>query len=322
MIITERDIIQEVNRMPAPKEAAAIRKASDVKAELVDVFHNPNALRKGLPIHIEGFDDSIRFRPGEVTAWTGENHTGKSEILNQFILFHHKRIKAFVLSPEMPVYRTLQYMACQALATGRPSKEGLDRFIASIDDSMIFLDQSTTLKPQTIINLIRYVVQQYGVEHVVIDSLMKCGINENEEHGQIKDFIDQLCVTAKGLQIHIHLVAHNMKPRGDGQRPTRYNIKGSGAISDLVDNVIIMWRNENKQYALSEGVKDRVKHEDYMAQPDAKFVVDKQRHGNGWRGVIPLWHWSDERVFLPDRGGRPQSIINAPLRAVQYGENQ
>jgi len=315
MIIDQQDIIDTVKAMPAPKEAAYVRRPSEVLDAVINAFHDPSFQRAGYPLPYSDFDNLFRFRDGEVTVWSGENHTGKSEALNQYVLFHSQRIKTFVMSPEMPVYRTLQYMACQATAQGKPSKMAITHFIQEIEHKIYLLDQSSTFNPQMVINLIRYVVQEFGVKQIVIDSLMKCGINENDDHGKIKWFVDQLCVLAKALEIHIHIVAHAMKPK-DRARPTRYSIKGSGAISDLVDNVIIMWRNEEKEHELQEGVND-IRMQELGNEPDGRMIIDKQRHGTGWRGMINLWHWSEQRVFLPNRAARPvMANLGTPLVAV------
>ncbi len=138
---------------------------------------------------------------------------------------------------------------------------------------------------------------------------MKCGINENDDHAKIKWFVDQLCVLAKNLNVHIHLVAHSKKPSNQGGRPSRYDIKGTGAISDLADNVIIMWRNKEKERKLDEGIINHADELEVQNEPDARMIIDKQRHGNSWTGSINLYHDSFSRSFMESKYNSRKEII-------------
>lgn len=299
MILNEQDIRQALQQLEPPTQAAFVKSPKSVRDQVVAAFHDHSFGAQGYPIHFSDSENCLRFRGSEVTIWTGQNHTGKSEILNQFLLSQVRAEKSFIMSPEMPLYRTVQYMTQQATGVAKPQPEKIDKFLNRIDGRIYLLDQENTFKPQEVVDLIRYVHQTYGCFHYVIDSLMKCGLNENDDHAKVKWFVDQLCVTAKNLDVHIHLVAHSKKPT-NADRPTRYDIKGSGAISDLVDSVVIMWRNEAKERKLDEGCCES-KYVELMAEPDARMIVDKQRHGNSWTGSIPLWHCQESRSFKQKR---------------------
>jgi len=305
MIIDQRDIMQAVRQMPPPPEAAHIVSTADIKQKVIDAFHSNDDEYVGLPIQFPSFDKLMRFRQGEVTVLSGENFTGKSELLNQLILYHVTRAKAFIVSPEMLVFRTMHNMTCQALAKGLPTEREISDFLDFAHNQIYLLDQQSSFTPAMLINLIRYVKDVYDVDFVVIDSLMKCGMDENSEHEKVKWFIDNLCITAKNLGIHIFLVAHNKKPL-QGQKPSKYDTKGSGSISDLADNSLIMWRNFAKEDALMEGC-DRAEAEEWEQKPDAKIIIDKQRT-TGKRGFIKLWHWPEQRVFLDSKEAIPQRI--------------
>ena len=63
------------------------------------------------------------------------------------------------------------------------------------------------------------------------------------------------------------------------------DVKGSGSLTDLADNVFTVWRNKKKEdeAAAAEG-------EDVSDKPDAILFCNKQRnHPEGWEGKIALW---------------------------------
>ena len=102
---------------------------------------------------------------------------------------------------------------------------------------------------------------------------MKCVRGEDDYNGQ-KEFVNALCAVAQDTGIHIHLVHHTAKPKMGDSIPGRYDAKGSGSISDQVDNVCGIWRNrEEKKQADA---------------PDCVLNFDKQRNGE-WDGKIALW---------------------------------
>ena len=113
---------------------------------------------------------------------------------------------------------------------------------------------------------------------------MKCVRGEDDYNGQ-KNFVDAMTRTAHDYNVHIHLVHHLRKEDGKAaeKMPSKMDVKGSGAITDLVDNVLILWRNKEKE-RLAESKKpfDR-------DDPDAILICDKQRNGE-WEGRTKLWY--------------------------------
>ncbi len=59
------------------------------------------------------------------------------------------------------------------------------------------------------------------------------------------------------------------------------DIRGSGSLTDLADNVFSVWRNKIKEEKLSDG-------EEVGDAPDALLSCVKQRNGE-WEGKIALW---------------------------------
>lgn len=102
-------------------------------------------------------------------------------------------------------------------------------------------------------------------------------VDSEERMDEQKAMLGNLCAVAKETGLHVHLIAHCRKPAGgaEDKYPTKYDIKGTGAISDQVDNVILVWDNKPKQAELAKQYPDAK----FREQPDFIVVLDKQRHG-------------------------------------------
>ena len=150
----------------------------------------------------------------------------------------------------------------------------------------------------------RYCAKEKGVTHFVIDSLMKCVAAEDDYNGQ-KAFVDELTAIARDNQIHIHLIHHIKKPANEDHKPNKYDYKGSGAITDQVDNVVSVWRNKTKEKAREAG---KVVNE---GDPDCLLICDKQRNGE-WEGQIGLWFHRDSQQFVAAPGDAPQLMFKHP----------
>ena len=134
-----------------------------------------------------------------------------------------------------------------------------------------------------------YAMTVLKIKHIVIDSLMKCGINGDDYNGQ-KTFVDRLCWAAKTYGGHIHLVHHMRKGRSESDAPDKFDVKGAGEITDMVDNLVIVHRNKEKERAIENGehVHDGI--------CDTTLIVAKQRHGE-WEGKIKLWFHKESQRF-------------------------
>lgn len=107
-------------------------------------------------------------------------------------------------------------------------------------------DQQGTVSAKQVCAVVRFAAKEKGVTHFVVDSLMKCVAGEDDYNGQ-KAFVDELTAIARDYQMHIHLVHHIKKPVNEEHKPNKYDFKGSGSITDQVDNVISVWRNKPKE---------------------------------------------------------------------------
>ncbi len=241
--------------------------------------------------------DNVRLRPGEVSLWAGINGHGKSLLLGQVMLWLPCEQKSLIASLEMSPASTIDRMCRQTLPSGIPTDKYIEEFAQSTDHIWIY-DQTDTVPVERMLAMVYYATKQMGMNHIMIDSLVKCGIAPDDYNKQ-KYFVDRLCWIAKTNKVHIHLVHHVRKGDKEGKTPDKFDIKGAGEITDLVDNVFIVHRNKDKER------KAEAKKPIEELEPDTVIAVAKQRHG-GWEGTIPLYFHKASQQFM--------SAPNYPLR--------
>lgn len=276
--------------MEATDAQHSVRRPTDYVDEVISYFTQPDEL-KGAKLPWPKTYSDIRIRGGEVSLWNGINGHGKSLLLGQVCMaLMGQNEPVCIASFEMKPAKTLQRMCRQAFAADSPDIDFIRAFHKMTDNRLWLYDQQGTVQSQKILAMSRYCADKLGVKHVVIDSLMKCGIKEDDYNTQ-KAFIDQLTACARDHNIHIHLVTHARKGDNEMAPPNKMDVKGSGAITDQVDNVFTVWRNKGKERAIQEGGN-------YSAQdPDALLICDKQRNGE-WEGKVALWFDNRSWQFL------------------------
>jgi twinkle protein len=280
--------------MDAPDLTAKIRAAGGFAAELKAEFSD-KPRGTGHPTMLAAKARGLAFRPGEVTVWAGYNGHRKSMFTSQVMLdLAVQKQRVLVASLEMAPVRTLARMTRQACGTAIPLPAEIDRFSAWSEGRLWLFDHVGKIDGDTCTALCRYFADTLRGHHVFIDSMMMvCG---SEEHmDEQKQFVTSLCRMAVETGLHIHLIAHCRKPAaGDEQPPSKYDIKGTGAISDQAANVVTVWFNRKKAAA-----KNEAQPYDSLT-PDALITVEKQRNG-AWEGRLKFWFDDASLRFLAER---------------------
>lgn len=247
----------------------------------------------------------FRVRPGEVSIWTGWNSHRKSMALGQVVLgLCAQSEKTVIASMEMKPEATLARMARQASGGEEPAIQFIRKFHLWTDGRLWLYNHLGQIAWQKMVAVCRYCIDHLQIKHIVIDSLMKCGIREDDYNGQ-KDFIDALCVVARDNDAHIHIVAHSKKGQDEDTPPGKMDAKGTGTMTDLVDNVIVVWANKKKE---REKTKPQPR-ADVISQPDQLLIVEKQRHAE-FEGRIALWFHERSLQFLESEGRQPQDYVD------------
>lgn len=294
-----------------------VKPASQWVQELIDRIRSPikqpRALMPWRKTH-----GMVQFRPGEVTVWGGANGNGKSLVTGQIALsLCAQDEKVCIASFEMKPAKTLERMGRQfsGFNANDPAFAGSSEAVAQLlqvyeefkewtDGRLWLYDQQGTVNATQVAAVVRYCAKEKGITHFFVDSLMKCVASEDDYNGQ-KQFVDELTAIARDHGIHIHLVHHIRKPSDESHKPSKYDYKGTGAITDQVDNVISVWRNKAKEKKRDEGkpVDDK--------EPDALLICDKQRNGE-WEGSIGLWFDKPSMQYVGNPGDEPLLMYRHP----------
>lgn len=282
--------------------AHKVVRASSFCDEVIAYYHAGEALQ-GAKMPWAKTHQLVRFRRGEVTLWAGMNGHGKSLALGQVVLgFAAEKQRTCIASMEMKPMISLARICRQAHCAPIPDADFIRRFHGATDGLMWFYDQQGTVRPEMMLAVVRYCADRLRVDHFVLDSLMKCGIDEDDFNRQ-KRFIDSLTAVARDTGIHIHIVAHSRKKADEFTPPGKMDVKGTGTITDQVDNVMTVWRNKRKESDQQSG--DSRSHK----EPDSMIICDKQRNGE-WEGRIGLWFQPAAQQFVEDG-------ISGPMRILQ-----
>ncbi|PPC82636.1 MAG: hypothetical protein CTY38_06030 [Methylotenera sp.] len=281
LIIQDGDFDNYMQERDA-SEHPNVKPATEFVDQLINFFNTDNVYA-GASLPWAKTHEQFRLRPGEVTLWPGFNGHGKSLVIGQIMLHLLREQRVCIASFEMKPITTLARMCRQALGASSPTDDYVRRFCERGGDRLWLYDQHGTVNSERVIAVIHFAAEKLGVQHFVIDSLMKCGINEDDYNGQ-KYFVDRLCAAAKDTGCHIHLVAHSRKGQDEFSAPGKMDVKGSGSITDQVDNVMTVWRNKRKEQAVAAGKAD----DKTLNEPDTLVICDKQRNGE-WEGKIGLW---------------------------------
>jgi twinkle protein len=288
--------------------------------QLLERLRNPDRTPK-VYLPWEKARDLFHFRAGEVTVWAGQNGHGKTGLVSQVQLsLIGQEQKVVSASFESKPHTTIELMARMYAGTNPYSPEyqndaGLEALTSVYEDFRTFAegrlwlyDQQGTADSKCVIGMARYAAKELGCTQIVIDNLAKCVRDEDDFNGQ-KRFVDELTALARDNAVHVHLVHHVKKPANENAVPDKHDTKGSGSITDQVDNVMIVWRNKGKEDAVKAGAKTSPK----LAEPDAYLLCRKQRNGDD-EPTIGLWFDRDSKQFKGDPGDAPMFFPNFPHR--------
>ena len=277
IIVTDKQIAGYMDKRDN-SEHTKIKSPSQYADEVESYFSDD--LNGGIPLPFEKTLDDFKVRLGELTIVSGYSGHGKTMWLSYVMLHLLKDNKTLIGSFEMTPRATLGRMLMQT-GNPNPTKVYIDDFISKVEHKLYLYDPEGETSSSKVLEVIYYAAEKLNVKLMVIDSLMKCGINEDDLNGQ-KAFANKVAVAARDLGIHIFLVAHSRKTADEHGRASKFDVAGSANLTNLVDNVFSVHRNKaREEEALNSGLNSEI-----MNQPPCTVYLLKQRHG---RGVETKW---------------------------------
>ena len=210
-----------------------------------------------------GDHQKFRLRNGECTILAGINSAGKSLYAGQIMLgAMDQGYRCLSVSLEMSPRSQLARMWRQASLMTQPTIDFGLGFNFWAKDTLYFYDKQGTVDLPTLMAVIRYAIDHYGVSFILVDSLMTIGGIANDDYTAQKQVVCEIADACRDLDCHVMLVAHARKSMSIREKIDRFSIRGAGELADRVDNVILMGRY----------------YSDEEDQPDAWVQVSKARH--------------------------------------------
>lgn len=308
-MFVEPDEIDFAAYMVETEGGRKVRAASLYLQDMIDALGTPAQVVPGWNLPWLKTEGLFRYHPGEVTLWAGANGTGKSLITGMVALdMMARREPVVIASLEMPPRKTLRRMVRQWVGSDPDSYgchpdavqilRGLfEDFRTQAEGNLYLYDQVGSIDAETALAVIRYAADKLGAKHFVLDSLMKC-VRGFDDYNAQKDFVNSLCTVAKDTGLSVHLVAHTRKQSDEGKRPNKYDVSGASSVTDLVDNVMLFWRNKPKEAERRQGGQK------LQTEPDAVLMCCKQRE-LGEEPEFGLWFDRDSQSYTESPGSAP-----------------
>lgn len=306
------------------------KRASDYRTDIYEEFFPVDGKEPGLAMP---WAMPFRIRPGELTVWEGYSKHGKT-ICQTFTMVHlaHAGERICIASLEMPPRKTLKNAMRMAIGREKPVRSAIedgkevyvpdmelfDRALRWLDERFYVYGKTGKASVDDVLEVFRYAAKRYGVTQFVVDSLMMLEAKEDDLE-LIKHLMQVLHDFAVEFNAHVHLVAHakksdSVKRPEEKYPPRKHDIFGSVHISNIADNVLVVWRHKLKEQKLAKAVQEGRPEEELLeidAQFDAQLIVEAQRHGDGqlptkllWFDMAASWQYFDRYSELTEEGPR------------------
>jgi len=234
------------------------------------------------------------MRMGELTLWTGWAKHGKSTALDQVCLSAMAQgAKVGFISLEFAVPALVNLLRWQSVGLTSAGMTPLqrDEWREWVDQRLWLYDHHGMQEGTRIAAVVWHMVKNLGIDVVVVDSLMMCGVRaDGDGFATVQtEFLNRLVNVSREFPCHIHLVAHARKDRDDSKPCGLLDVSGSANLVNMPHNVLSFWRNKRP-------------HE--KRDQDAILAVVGDRIG-GMDGDLDLWWHETARQFIERRDELP-----------------
>lgn len=254
------------------------------------------------PLYIGTEQPWFRFRPGEVTVWTGYNGHGKSQFLGQVMLgLMRMDERVLIFSGEMMPETLVDRATRQAAGTGQPSIPYMHHIGDWFATRFWVYKHVGAVDTDRLLHVFAYGAKRYGIKHFVVDSMMMLDDVPEEGKGALeaqRQLMLKLAAFAKKYAAHVNLVAHPRKGDDERKNPGKQDVSGSGKITSMADNVFSVWAR-----LPDEG-------EEPDDGPSAKLELHKQRNGESQHRSTWMWFDTGSLQYRTRRDNRPIQFVD------------
>lgn len=287
-----------------------LKPAASFRQQVKDRFRPPGGQLKGYSIGMEKMDH-IRFEPSQTSLWTGFNGHGKSLFLNQLMLASVADYdeRYIVASLEMLPDRNLCRTARQVKNKVCPEVHEIDHCLDWCGESIQFYDFVGSADVPTMLENFVIGIETLGTTSIIIDSLMKMGLAE-DDYSKQKLFVEQMSNFALKYGVHVHIVAHSRKQQDESNVPGKMDVMGAGGMTNIVDNGFTVWRNKGKEKKVNACYLTGCTPDDVLlSEKDALVDCWKSRDlGADAEKTYALWFDPLSMQYLERYGHRPRSF--------------
>ena len=208
----------------------------------------PQGLKSGFAL----IDNKGGLERGELMVIAGRNSNGKTSLALCIALAASMSGEAVgIFSLEMTNLQLTTRLTSlltgingESLKRGQLTTEEWDEFISVDDSAPIYFDKRRSTDGDTLINNIKAMVAQMGVQVVVIDYLQLLRGKERERLQQIGGIAHKLEALSKQLGITIILLSQLRRNQPNDPTPKLEELKESGDIADAADSIYLVYRPE------------------------------------------------------------------------------
>lgn len=252
-------------------------------------------------------DKDLRF----LGLWgiTGINGHGKSMWLGQLMLNLMKQgAKPLVASMEMTPKYLLGRLMKQSAGSARPPEDYRNAILNWWSENLwLFVDRLTP-KPDQLMKTFEYAYKRYGCDVFVIDSLTN--MVRQDDYPEQQKFVELLVNFKLKYNVTIFLVTHSRKGESEFMAPNKFDVKGSGSITDLADGFMSVWKNKKKIDHLETcAILGKEPDEEIVKGWDFYLHVLKNRNGM-YEGQLGFEFDPQSNQYLEKRGTSPRYYIN------------
>lgn len=243
-----------------------------------------NSIYTGLQLPWSRFHQRLSFRKGETILIAGFNGSGKTEAVNEIICHGMStgwRICAASL--EFRPERFLRKLVTQLGAERFPSKAYVQHVFDNFEHPLVVYEADMEVKICKLLENWEYAMRRFGSTVFVLDNISK--LSESiEETDTARMIMTKLSDFARSNNVIVIVVSHTRKQFDEKSPPRKMDVLGSGAFTNLVDTVFIVYRNKMREEKLEKmrqaGETDSDEYRKQFSMPGATFICDKQRNGD------------------------------------------